>query len=69
MSSLYLALFYDQSKREQGELGADIFMLEGISYLLMVDYFSRYPEVIRLTSTTSSSIITGFKSAMALQDR
>ena len=47
------------------ELGADIFMLDGTSYLLVVDYFSCYLEVIRLTSTTSSSVITGFKSVFS----
>ena len=31
----------------------------------MVDYFSRYPEVARLTTTTSSAIITHLKSIFA----
>ena len=43
-------------------LGSDLFELKGTSYLLVVDYFSRYPEVIRLTSTTSAAVITALKS-------
>ena len=37
-------------------------MLNGNSYLLVADYFSRYPEVVKLKSTTSSSIIENLKS-------
>ena len=44
------------------KVGSDLFELAGITYLLVVDYFSRYPEVIKLTSTTSKSIITALKS-------
>ena len=29
--------------------------------MLVVDYFSRFPEVIKLTSTTSASVITVLK--------
>ena len=34
------------------KVGADLFELEGIKYLLLVDYFSRYIEIVKLTSTT-----------------
>ena len=30
-------------------------------YLIVVDYFSRYPEVVQLKSTTSSSVIKALK--------
>lgn len=43
-------------------VGTDLFELKGTHYLLVVDYFSRYPEVIKLTSTTSVSIISLLKS-------
>lgn len=33
-----------------------------MTYLTVVDYFSRYPEVIQLKTTTSQSIITALKS-------
>ena len=46
-------------------LGADLFHLDGVTFLLIVDYFSRYPEVIRLTSLTSKSVISAFKSAFS----
>ena len=39
-------------------VGSDLFVLNGELYLLVADYYSRYPEVVELTSTTASSIIT-----------
>ena len=42
-------------------VGADLFELNKDQYLLVVDYFSRYPEVIKLTSTTSAAIISALK--------
>jgi hypothetical protein len=38
-------------------VAADLFEKNGKDYLIMVDYFSHYPEVIQLTSTTSASLI------------
>ena len=44
-------------------IAADLFFLKGINYLAVMDYYSRYPEVIRLKATyTSSDIITALKS-------
>ena len=43
-------------------VGTDLFELKGTHYLLVVDNFSRYPEVIKLTSTTSVSTISVLKS-------
>ena len=42
-------------------VGTDLFELGGQHYLLVVDYFSRFPEVIKLTSTSSTSVITMLK--------
>ena len=46
-------------------VGSDLFELKGEHYLLTVDYFSRYPEVIKLSSTTSSNIIALLKTIFA----
>ena len=35
----------------------DLFELKGKSYLLLVDYFSRYIEVLKLTYTTTRSVV------------
>ena len=43
-------------------IGTDLFELEKKHYLLVVDYFSRFPEVILLKSTTSTVVITALKS-------
>ena len=46
-------------------VGTDLFEIDGTHYLLTVDYFSRYPEVTKLTSTTSATVITTLKSTFA----
>ena len=43
-------------------IGADLFELNKATYLIVIDYFSRYPEVVKLTSTTSKSVIAALKS-------
>ena len=43
------------------KVGADLFELKGIKYLLLVDYFSRYIEVVKLSATTSGAIISVLK--------
>ena len=42
--------------------GADIFQLADARYLLVVDYYSHYPEVIKLTSTISTAVVNILKS-------
>ena len=42
-------------------IAADLFELKKTSYLLVVDYYSPFVEVQKLTSTTSSSIIVALK--------
>ena len=42
-------------------VGPDLFELNGVKYLLVVDYLSRYPEVVKLSSTTAASVITAFR--------
>ena len=42
-------------------LVTDLFELKGDHYLLVSDYFSRYLEVVRLTTATSTSVIQALK--------
>ena len=44
------------------KVGSDLFELKGVHYLLVVDYFSRFVEVSKMCSTTSTSIILVLKS-------
>ena len=46
-------------------VATDLLELKGDHYLLAVDYFSRYPEVYKLSSTTSNAIIAVLKSIFA----
>ena len=39
------------------KLGSDLFEYKGATYILVVDYFSRYVEILRLSISTSASII------------
>ena len=43
------------------KITADLFTLNGSNYQVAVDYFSRYPEVIQLRSTTSQSVSNALK--------
>jgi len=43
------------------KVAADLFKLKDISYSLVVYYFSRLPEVVKLTGTTSIAIIQALK--------
>lgn len=47
------------------EVGMDLFSHRGHNYLLVVDYRSRYPEVIYMRSTTSEAVINAVKSTFA----
>ena len=40
-------------------------MLNGVNYVVIVDYFSRYPEVIKLRSTTSNTLIDAVKAVFS----
>ena len=42
-------------------IGSDLFEVKGHTYFVLVDYFSRYLEVAKLSSTTSSSIVAAFR--------
>ena len=42
-------------------VGTDLFELKRVHYVIIVDYFSRYPEVLKLTSTTSSAVIAALQ--------
>ena len=46
-------------------VATDLFELHGQHYLLMVDYFSRYPEVSKLSTTTSAAVIATMKGVFA----
>ena len=48
-------------ERPWATVAADIFYYKGRDYLLVVDYFSKYPEVARLSSKNSEAVIMAMK--------
>ena len=46
-------------------IGIDLFELKGVTYLLVVDYF---PEIAKLTSTTSLTVINVLKSIFGIPE-
>uniref|UniRef100_A0A3Q2YZ04 Integrase catalytic domain-containing protein n=1 Tax=Hippocampus comes TaxID=109280 RepID=A0A3Q2YZ04_HIPCM len=47
------------------KVGTDLFHYNGKDYLLVIDYYSNYPEIALLTSTTATNVITHVKSFFA----
>ena len=47
------------------KVGSDLFELKGVHYLLVVDYFSRFVEISKMSSTTSASIISALKATFS----
>ena len=46
-------------------LATDLFHHKGINYILLVDYYSRYVEVQKLSTTTSAGVISFLKAMFA----
>jgi len=47
------------------KIGTYLFMLNGADYLIVVDYISNFPEIVKLRGTTSKHVIDALKSIMA----
>jgi len=47
------------------KVGSDLFEWKGAMYVLVVDYYSRYIEIARLTQATSADVINHLKSMFA----
>ncbi len=52
-------------ERPWQKVGTDLFTLKNANYLLVVDYYSRFIEINKLSQTTSDSIINHLKSLFA----
>ncbi|XP_037568027.1 uncharacterized protein LOC119448889 [Dermacentor silvarum] len=50
------------------EVGVDLFHLNGQDYVLLVDYRSRFPEVISLRSTSAPAVISVNKSVFTCHE-
>ena len=52
---------HDVPDRPRSKIGADIFFFCGRPHLVVVDYFSKYPEVCRLQTSTAGSVVEHLK--------
>lgn len=44
------------------KVGTDLFQFRGCDFLMCVDYFSKFPKIVKLKNTTSRSVIVALKS-------
>ncbi len=51
--------------RPWAKVGVDIFMYGGSDYVVIVDYFSKYPEVCHLEAKSAEAVIAHLKSTFA----
>jgi hypothetical protein len=58
---------HDIPDRPWQKVGADLFEIAGKDYLVIVDYYSKYPEVMLLCDKTASTVVMHFKSVCARQ--
>ena len=49
------------------KIGVDLCVYNGVNYLVMCDYYSNYPEVCRLQSVSSQSVINAMKYVFSSQ--
>ena len=52
-------------ERAWAKIGVDLFHFNDVEFLLCVDYFSKFPELVKLSGTSSKHIIIGLKSMFA----
>ena len=50
------------------KVGADIFTYQAEDYLLVVDYYSKYPEVVPIADKTAATVIMAIKIIIARHD-
>ena len=55
-------------RRPCKRVAADLFEMDCTQYILVVDYYSRYPEVVQLCTTTSATIVNALKSIFGRHD-
>ncbi|RXN08426.1 sec1 family domain-containing 2-like protein [Labeo rohita] len=56
---------HDIPDRAWAKVGVDLFHFNQEEYLMCVDYFSKFPEIAKLTQTTSKHVVTALKSIFA----
>lgn len=55
----------DIPERPWSKIGADLFEYDGATYLLTVDYYSKWPEIAKLDGLTSKHVIVRLKSQIS----
>ena len=63
--SCELMIPYTLPNRLLKKIGTDLFEFKGTTYLLLVDYYSRYIEVVKLSTTTARGVVSAMKPIFA----
>ena len=59
---------YPLPDRPWQKVGIDIFTLEGADYLLVIDYYSEFPELARITGKTASNVTQKLKEIFGIPE-
>jgi len=57
-----------RATRQTTEIGSDVFEFSGAHYLLSIDYYSKWIEIVKLSSFISNNAICHLKSQFAKYD-
>lgn len=53
---------HSASDRPLLKVGVDVFYIESMNYILLIDYYSKLIEIMVLSGTTSAGVITNYNS-------
>jgi hypothetical protein len=56
---------HEAPNRAWSKVGTDLFHLNSRTYIIVVYYYSKFPEIVKLTDTTSEGVIIEMKSIFA----
>ena len=57
-----------KGKPRGAKIGVDLFEIKGRNYLVTVDYYSNFIEVVYLSTTTTKQVITKLKGHFEIWD-
>ena len=59
-------MMHERPSTPWAKLGIDLFEIDNVTYLIMSDYFNRYPVVHKLSSTSTKAIVNAVKQTFSI---